>query len=84
MLVFSGTLGEPRAYINGAQIPGDWPCGMNMISWPEGEYQFALGDELTGERAYEGQIHRVAVYPRAMSAAEVSCWYDAGPTADVL
>lgn len=79
VLVFSATLGEPRVYFNGDAVDGDWPCGMNMLGWTTGIYRFALGDEIDGERGYDGQIHRVAIYDRAMGAPEVQCWYEAGP-----
>ena len=79
VLVFSGTLGEPRVYINGEVVPGEWPCGMNMLGWTTGVYRFAIGDELTGQRGYDGQIHRVAIYDRAMGAPEVQCWYEPLP-----
>lgn len=79
VFVFSGTLGEPRVYFNGDAADGDWPCGMNMLGWTTGIHRFALGDEITGERGYDGQIHRVAIYDRAMGAPEVQCWYEAGP-----
>ena len=84
VLVFSGTLGEPRVYVNGEQVPGDWPCGMNALGWPIGMYGFALGDEIDGNRGYDGLIHRVVMYDRAMGAPEVACWYEAGPNEPVL
>lgn len=79
VLVFSGALGEPRVYFNGSVVDEDWPCGMNTLGWTPGSYRFAIGDELGGERGYDGQVHRVAIYDRSMDAEEVTCLFDAGP-----
>ena len=77
--------GRPRIYLNGVEVGDPSPCRPGVLNWPTGLYRLALGEENGGSiRTWEGVIHRVAIYARSMSAAEVSCWFGAGADADVL
>jgi PKD repeat protein len=49
----------------------------NLSNW--GDYRLALGNECTGERAWLGEYHLVAVYGRALSRDEVQRNFGAGP-----
>lgn len=79
VLVFDSDLGEPRVYVDGVVSGTDYPCGSGALDWMTGLYRLALGDALAGNRQWEGVIHRVAIYARAMDADEVDCWLGAGP-----
>lgn len=84
VLSFDSAEGRPRVYLNGVEVAEDWPCRTGALGWVTGTHIFALGDETNSIRNWEGTLHRVTVYNRAMSAAEVSCWAGAGHTADVF
>jgi len=84
VISFDATSGEPTFYLNGEAVGGAWPCRPGVIDWVTGAYRLALGEEFAAIRTWEGVIHRVAIYARSMSAAEVACWYGAGADADVF
>ncbi|MFC2036982.1 LamG-like jellyroll fold domain-containing protein [Chloroflexota bacterium] len=62
--------GGIRIYIDGVVV-ADGLVGGDLSNWDEG-YRLALANELAGGRAWLGEYHLVAVYDRALSAAEVS------------
>lgn len=84
VLTFDAGEGSPRLYFNGVEVGEPWACRRGPLGWVTGTHIFALGDETDSIRNWEGTLHRVTVYNRAMSAAEVSCWAGAGHTADVF
>jgi hypothetical protein len=68
--------GRARIYINGkeaaaADIRGD------LSGW-DPQFRLALGDEFAGDRAWLGTYHGLAVYNRALSAAEIADHAGAG------
>ena len=84
-LVIDDSVGEPRVYVDGVEMTGSYPCMPAMVNWPFGENRLALGDESNDDdRQWEGRIYRVAIYPRAMTPAEITCWHDAGVAAPVF
>lgn len=72
--------GENRIlYVNGVERARD-ARGGTFASW-SADYRFGIGNELDGgaTRDWLGEIHRVAIYARAFSTAEIQQLYDAGP-----
>jgi hypothetical protein len=68
--------GVARIYIDGVErvsgtVGGDF-------NWDE-SYPLALANELTGDRPWLGEFHLVAIYNRALSQAEVTQNFLAGP-----
>ncbi len=55
-----------------AVITGD------LSGW-DGAYRLALANELTGGRPWLGTLYRVAIYDRALNAAEIAAHFQAGP-----
>lgn len=62
--------GAVRLFIDGQQQAGA-TVGGSLSNWDTG-YRFALGNELTGDRPWLGEFYMVAVYSRALSAAEIT------------
>ena len=59
-----------RVFADGI-LRGQLPAaGGTFDNWNAG-YRFALGNELTGNRSWQGSIYLVAVYRRALSADEI-------------
>jgi len=70
--------GKAAIYVNGevaasGTVPGD------LSSWDAG-YRFALGNELTRDRPWRGELRLVALYSRALTPQEVERNYRAGAT----
>jgi hypothetical protein len=76
-----GAGGTARFYVNGAKGEGQ-PIPGDLSTWSK-IYDLALGDELTGGREWLGTYHLVAIYDRALTAAEVAQNYAAGATGHV-
>ncbi|NDU72264.1 hypothetical protein GWI34_06450 [Actinomadura sp. DSM 109109] len=71
--------GRTRIYVNG-QLKAEHTVGGSLDAWDDG-FELALGDEITGGRAWLGTYRMIAVYSRALSAEEVSARFGAGPAA---
>lgn len=69
-------LGERSIYINGELRSSD-EVGGSFANWDVG-YQFALANELTGDRPWLGALHYVAVYDRPLGELEVQTRFEAG------
>lgn len=72
----NGDLLRARLYVDGVDATNeteslhDVTGGFN--TWNRGsQYRFLLGDELNGDRSWAGEIHRVALYARELTAPEV-------------
>jgi hypothetical protein len=68
--------GEAVVYINGtkkaeAMVSGDF------TNWV-GDFRLALGNELTRDRPWVGELHRVAIYDCALTPAEVATGFKEG------
>jgi hypothetical protein len=61
--------GKATLYIDGTSVSNRDVAG-DLSNWDEG-FRLALGNELTGERPWLGELHRVALYARVLDAAEV-------------
>jgi hypothetical protein len=71
-----GASGVARIYMGGIErVSG--VVGGDFSNWDEG-FRLALGNELTGDRPWLGELHLVAIYDRALSQAEVSQNFEAG------
>ena len=69
--------GSTRIYVNGSSVEENKVTG-NFSSWDDSLY-LNLANEVTGDRPWLGALHLVAIYSRALSAAEVKQNYDVGP-----
>lgn len=68
--------GQRTLYIDGVQVASDTKGG-NFSNW-DAAYHLALGNELTADRPWLGELHLVAIYNRALTPAEVSQNYTVG------
>ncbi len=68
--------GMERLYINGQVFYSGTREG-SFSSWDD-DYQFALANEITGDRPWIGIFYLVAVYNRALSESEVDQNYQSG------
>jgi len=71
--------GTAHIYINGEEAVTGRVAG-DLSNWND-SFRLALANELTRDRPWLGDIHLVAIYSRALSAAEVRTNFDAGPDA---
>jgi VCBS repeat-containing protein len=69
--------GAATIYIDGVQRASRTVDG-DFSNWDE-SYRLALANELTGDRTWLGEFYLVAIYDRALSQAEVSQNFEAGP-----
>lgn len=71
--------GRTRIYIDGKQRAESKVSG-STNNW-NGSYRLALANELSGDRAWLGTFHLVAIYSRALSPQEVAKNFRAGAKA---
>jgi regulation of enolase protein 1 (concanavalin A-like superfamily) len=70
------TAGTARFYVNGVEAITA-PAGGNLSNWNPA-YALNLANEATGDRPWLGELHLVAIYNRALSAAEVGHHFTVG------
>lgn len=58
-----------RIFVDAKQVAEKTYDG-DLSSWDSG-FQLAIGNELTGDRPWEGQLHRLAFYSKALDADQV-------------
>lgn len=68
--------GEARLYVNGEEVARG-KIGGDFSAW-DADLRLALGDEFAGGRGWLGTYHGVALYNRALSAAEIADHQAAG------
>jgi hypothetical protein len=68
--------GAARLYLNGAEA-ATGQMGGQVSTW-DVNMRLALANEFTGDRSWRGTYHGVAIYDRAMTAAEIADHYAAG------
>ncbi len=73
--------GDVVIYVNGKQSVANRVEG-DLSNWGN-EYRLLLANELTGDRPWLGELHLVALYRRALTAAEVTRNFDAGVPAGI-
>lgn len=61
--------GVARLYVNGVQ-QASHDVGSELTDWDDG-FRLAIGNELSGDRPWQGQFHLLAIYNRALSAEEI-------------
>ncbi|NLT78123.1 MAG: DUF4038 domain-containing protein [Planctomycetes bacterium] len=61
--------GKATLYIDGKPV-STRDVGGDLSNWEDG-FNLALGNELTGDRPWRGELHRVALYARALNASEI-------------
>ena len=71
--------GTATLYVDGAEAASG-SIGGDLSNW-DSSYRLGLANEFTMDRAWRGEIHLVAIYDRALTAAEVGQNYDAGANA---
>jgi hypothetical protein len=71
--------GLAQVYLNGVEVTSR-TVGGNLGNWDTG-HRLALANEVTGDRPWLGDLQLVAVYSRALSAAEVRQNFEAGADA---
>jgi hypothetical protein len=62
--------GKAALYVNGAVVASE-TIGGDASNW-EDDFRLALGNELTEDRSWLGELHRVALYARALNSGEIS------------
>ncbi len=68
--------GAARLYVNGRRV-AERSIGGDLSNWDD-SFRLGLGDELTGDRAWDGRLHFVALYSRALDEATVLRNFDSG------
>lgn len=69
--------GQSRIYVDG-QLKAEKSVGGSLAAWND-QFELALGNEITGNRAWLGTYRMVAVYSRALTSEEVSARFGSGP-----
>jgi hypothetical protein len=77
-LVFkSNSSGDRYIYVNGEQVAADYDNAHGVgTNWDN--YHLAIGNEITLNRPWLGEVHLVAIYGRALSNDEIATNYAAG------
>lgn len=68
--------GTARLYVNG-RLNQEQTVAGDLSNWNL-SFEFALGNELTNDRPWRGKYHRVAIFDRALSSAQVLSSFQAG------
>jgi hypothetical protein len=71
LVYVDGFLASERRHLSDEGIEG-------VLSW-DPDVVLGLGDEVSGSRAWNGTLFKVAVFDRAMSAGEVAARFASGP-----
>lgn len=58
-----------RCFVDAAQV-SERPISGDLSNWNE-NFRLALGDELTGDRRWDGKLHFVAVYNKGLSTQQI-------------
>jgi hypothetical protein len=67
-----------QVYVNGTVQPIMQVITGNLSNWVA-SWPFAIGNEVTLDRSWLGEVYLVAVYDRALTGEEVLQNYQAGP-----
>jgi len=80
-LVFTfDAAGTTTLYLNGKRV-AEHPTGGSLANWSD-DFQLAFGDEVGGQRRWQGDVMAAGVFSRALSASEVQQQFSIGPTVD--
>ena len=69
--------GNARVYVDGVEVAASVIAG-DLSNWDAG-FAFGLGNELSQDRPWLGEFHRVAIYSKALTPAEVAQNFANGP-----
>jgi len=69
--------GVVRLFLDGKEVATNTVAG-DMNRWPDG-CRLVVGNEVSGDRPWRGEIALVAIYARALSADEIARNFAAGP-----
>ena len=75
-VLYTRLAGLADLYIDGVKS-ATVSVGGNLENW-NAEYQFALGNEITGDRPWLGELQMVAVYCKRLGSTQVEQNYAAG------
>jgi hypothetical protein len=70
--------GVARFYVNGVEVGSHSDITGDLSNWDEG-FRFGLANEFGADRTWLGEYRLVAIYDQALSQAEVSQNFNAGP-----
>ncbi|MDP1562020.1 MAG: DUF1553 domain-containing protein [Pirellulaceae bacterium] len=62
--------GVVKIFVNG-RLSVEQNLGGDLSNWSD-DYRLAIGDEISGDRTWRGDVHLAALYKRAISADEVA------------
>ncbi|HUG93719.1 MAG TPA: DUF1553 domain-containing protein [Planctomycetaceae bacterium] len=68
-VVYTFREGVSRLYVDGKPV-AEQPTGGDLSNWDEG-FRLALGNELTGDRPWDGKFHFAALYDRALDETQI-------------
>ena len=68
--------GTARIIVNGKQVVTQ-PVNGDLSGWSD-DFRLSLGNELTGDRPWRGELYLVGIYGRALSLEEISQNFAAG------
>jgi len=71
------TAGNAAIYVNGSK-QANATVGGDFNNWSS-NFRLALANEFNGDRPWQGELHLVAIFDRALSSTEVSQNFNAGP-----
>jgi hypothetical protein len=81
---FDGSDGVLWTYVDGEPVHVITHIGLDgslgALDFTAGGDRLGMGDEFVDPRPWAGEIHRVAIYDRALVHAEIACFTAAGPS----
>ncbi len=72
-----------RLYVDAQPHPATFGLGGDFSGWGR-NHRLVFGDEPAGGRAWEGTLHHVAIYDRALAAEEIAALYGGQPVAGAV
>lgn len=79
-LVFTrASNGQTRIFLNG-KLAASGKANGTLANWSS-KAKLAFGNEVTGERPWQGKLHQVSLYDRAMNEAQVATLFKQGHNA---
>ncbi|MEP3481858.1 MAG: DUF1592 domain-containing protein [Fuerstiella sp.] len=72
------TSGQTKTFVNG-KMAGKASAAGTLSNW-DPSFQFAVGDEISGGRSWQGQVLSIVIHDRSLTAGEIQNRFQAGPT----
>jgi hypothetical protein len=76
VMTFDPTNGR-QLFVNGVRIDVEDPVGGNLNDWDD-TFAFVLGNEVSGDRQFQGILRLVAIHNRALTPSQIAQNFDAG------